>query len=722
MAVKYIAHSAATPGGKPQSLRDHSWEVADRAEKNCPLAPYKSLVWLAALGHDIGKAWLVWLTYALSGFKGKSPGHVGQGTLYFFENNLPLVASLISWHHSGIRDVQDQREYQKKIEEKSKGDPDYTAASFKVLDGWVAELNASNRFAEAQKAMQDFAQLSLYDKLMVCRILLSSLVDGDWTDTEVFYDPSLKALRDSDALFMSVRRHVLAQADAFDALPSEDPAKATGVPSPEQVNGYRKETLRVVRERSRGACQGPGIYLLDCPTGAGKTFLAAVAAAENGSSRLIFAAPYNTIVDQTAQNFRGWVGKDNVIEHTTAEQISSKADGKMHAAACGNWQSPVVVTSHVQVFETLYAAGCGQLRKLHRIAGCTLMVDEFHSIPVGVLEPAMRALEFCAKHLGCRVILSSATPISLALLKQYLSVDATLLDPSTSSRRAALERRVDYRFRLNRWKWSDLEREVSTHRQVMVTVNTRRHVEALRQELGAGPGFYYLTSYMYPAHRLRVLDEVRERLDQDLPCTLIATPLCECGVNISFPIGYRCLTKLDSIIQAAGRLGRHGGVKGILYVFDTEDDYWFPGIRAAGQHTLPALKSVGFDMHDPALFDNYNRRVFSLLALDSRRVLASDVKGARDISRRMKLIDDRRVSVVVPETDDVLQAWKELDAGGIGYGRRKALYAKVRPYIVGLYPHEADKARAAGWAFGEGPVLLWTGVYDLTRGVNLTGF
>lgn len=420
-------------------------------------------------------------------------------------------------------------------------------------------------------ATPDFAALALelagkvrgmdpFDLSVAARMVFSCLVDADFRDTEAFYARLNGTQRDRDWPALA---DLLPQwRGAFDA-------HMAGFARDGRINRLRAEILAHVRQ---SAAMTPGLFTLTVPTGGGKTLaslgFALDHAARHGHRRIVFAIPYTSIIDQTAAIFRGLFG-DAVLEHHSAIEdekayrAKDRPEGRDKLRlAMEDWAAPLVVTTNVQLFESLFAARPSRCRKLHNIAGSVIVLDEAQCLPRKLLMPALRMIDTLCAHYGCSVVLCTATQPAFdsRQLKQGLALQGRELAPDPD--------RLAHQLRRARIVPGDemddpaLIEALRTTPQGMVIVNSRAHaLDLFTAAKAAGlDGLVHLTTRQYPVHRRAILDDIRARLDpkNPRPCRLIATSLIEAGVDLSFPKGWRAEAGLDSCVQAAGRVSRNG--------------------------------------------------------------------------------------------------------------------------------------------------------------------
>lgn len=550
-----FAHSG-TPGLQSdwQSLDDHLRQTGQLAFQRGAALGIGHCAALAAAFHDFGKHdpdFQRRLTGATIRVDHSTAGAVllmnrakGAGKLA-----AELLAYAILGHHAGLPDRNGS-----------------DAAMAQRLDTFRDGVPA----AVTQSADPDFARLlpELRDRMtpgpnagfelsVLGRMVFSCLVDADYLDTEAYYDQLEHRSRDRDwPALGAILPDLRARFDRHMA----------GFAADSDLNRLRAEVLGHIRA---GAEMPPGLFTLTVPTGGGKTLaslgFALDHAARHGHRRIIYAIPFTSIIDQTAATFRRLFG-DIVLEHHSAIDIETRSpaglEGRDKARlAMEDWAAPLVVTTNVQLFESLFAARPSRCRKLHNIAGSVIVLDEAQSLPRDLLMPTLRMIETLAAQYGCSVVLCTATQPafdSRQLKRGGLPLAGRELapDPAGLARRLRRARIVQGGVMAD----AALIAALRETPQGMVIVNSRKHaLDLFRAAVAEGlEGMIHLTTRQYPSHRRRILDDVRARLTAGAPCRLIATSLIEAGVDVDFPKGWRAETGLDSIVQSAGRVNREG--------------------------------------------------------------------------------------------------------------------------------------------------------------------
>lgn len=570
------------------------------------------------------------------------------------------------------------------------------------------------------------------------RMLFSCLVDADFLDTERFY---VKVEGRAD------HRNGGEQAPSLEALREQLDHYLAGLPSEGAVNAIRADILRNVREN---ADQVPGLFSLTVPTGGGKT-LASLAfaldhAIRHGLRRVVFVIPFTSIVEQNAAVFRkalGALGDAAVLEHHSAfvqtepprDDPEKYQSQKKLQLAMENWDAPIIVTTAVQFFESLFAAKPSQCRKLHRIAGSVVVLDEAQTMPLKLLRPCVAAIDELARNYRTSVVLCTATQPALAApafeggLQQVRE-----LAPAPEQLFKQLERvRVRH---LGVLDDEALAEHMRSREQVLCIVNNRRHARAVFQAMADLPGARHLTTLMCARHRSAVLAEVRQMLKEGKPCRLVSTSLIEAGVDVDFPTVLRAEAGLDSIAQAAGRCNREGRRvrdDSEVLVFLPGNPDWAPPpeLKQYAQAAREVLRSFDDDPLCPQAIERYFSQLYwqkgsqSLDVPDLLGQLAAsrfDTLPMETLAAKFRLIDNVQMPVIVPYDDPARSALRALEhaQGSVGLAR------SLQPYLVQLPRQGFDALRKAGavvpvaeskWG-DQFMVLAHEGLYDPRHGVH----
>lgn len=495
------------------------------------------------------------------------------------------------------------------------------------------------------------------------RMLYSCLVDADFLDTERFMSNGM-IQRDSGEC-MEVLLDKLKDRISKWLVNRDDTT----------VNGRRSEILRNCLEQGKTP---KGLFQLTVPTGGGKT-VASLAfalrhAVEHHMDRVIYVIPYTSIIEQNAQVFREILGNENVLENHSNVDYESSEEFKPMQLAAENWDKPVVVTTNVQFFESLYANKSSKCRKLHNIVNSVIIFDEAQMLPPNYLKPCMAMIEELLQRYGTSIVLCTATQPAL---QQFLpeKYAARELCPRRDEQFRFFER-VTYQ-NIDTVTEEEMAEKLQQEWHTLCIVNTRKRAQRLYERL-QGEGVYHLSTTMYPAHRRRVLAEIGERLKDETvkKCIVISTSLVEAGVDLDFTSVYRELAGVDSIIQAAGRCNRNGESgkdKSIVRIFQWEDKE-----RVSGQRQqIGTTKNLLAEGKDITALDNiteYFRRLYRIKgeSLDMKKILekfdGGDYQFAM-VAKDFKLIEENTVTVYIDQEPEAKALLQEIRQQGLTKSR-----------------------------------------------------
>lgn len=717
-ADSYFAHSARSRAAW-EPLARHLADVAERAAAFG--APFGAAdeARLTGLLHDLGKyspTFTLRLENKAHGLDHWSAGAWVALTRY---GQAGMAAALaIQGHHVGLgsrEGLRDLRPEQLAARHPlglslTERDPGLLLSRLEA-DG--LQLPALTGSVFDQQAPKAAAQLDV-------RMLFSALVDADFLETEAHFQgqdggPSAKRQRESGPK--------LAPERALAALDAHLDRVAAGSRAAGRVNDLRADLRRACLD---AAALPPGLFTLTAPTGSGKTLsllgFALRHAALHGLRRIVVALPFLSLLEQTVAVYHevfAAFGADFVIEHhslagTREEAARPGADHDAAEEAKGrarqlaeNWDAPVVVTTSVQLLESLFADRPRACRKLHRLAGSVLLLDEVQTLPPRLAAPTLAALSHLAHRYGATVVFATATqPAFDGLEDKVKPLAGTGWQPREiapeSLQLFSRARRNRVRWRLAEpLSWADLAAELAGRGQALAIVNLKRHARELADHLQAlgAPGLALLSTNLCPAHRERVLAEVRAKLLDDTkpPCLLVSTQCIEAGVDVDFPAVYRALAPLDAIAQAAGRANRNGRLDaGEVHVFEPsqEDKLPYPdrAYGAAAEITRAMLKDAAgdLDLDDPTVFRAYFARLYLLgkqAECDPKLLAAIQRIDFEAAAQAYRLIDQNTVQVLVPYD---LSAFRELRAALYRAGLTRHWVRRARPHTVNLYRPRPD--------------------------------
>ncbi len=725
--MQYYAH---TPGetGVWHDLVGHLQRTAVRAQSNGSKFGAGELSKLSALWHDIGKFNPDFQKYLRDCEKAKREGtdapakgtpHAIYGAM-LASDSLQALASIIYGHHAGLPNASKLKDAVKRPEVREKFENILPVAR-EEIEGLELQGDVRSLFSDLPR---DELQMETLQ-----RMLFSALVDADFLDTERHFDPEVPEFRGSNIDPKQLWEVFQREREAFVASASEQTV----------VNEVREEVYRFCLE----AAEKPqGVYRLSVPTGGGKTRsglgFALRHAMEHDLDRVIFAVPYTSIIEQTASVYRGIfeeLGEDAVLEHHSAVHRESVGVGERQdeawtraRLATQNWDAPLVVTTTVQLFESLFANRTSRCRKLHNLCRSVIVLDEVQTLPVGLLWPTVNMLQELVCRYGVTVVLCTATQPALDETSKYLE-GFPAVDDIVPLERAADHfqtlRRVEYETPSKPWSWGEVARsllEAAPKKQAMVVLNTRKDALAVLDELEGEP-VLHLSTLLCGAHRRVVLEEVRRRLDGDEPCLLIATQVVEAGVDLDFPVVFRALGPLDRIVQVAGRCNREGKMDGPgrVVIFEPADGKMPQGEYAAAfGEAKQMLARSEFDLHDPEIFREYFRLLYQDVPTDQEGIQKLRKEfDYPEVATRYRLISDASVPVIVryPSDEEKRKPLDKLLGRIRGTGIWSSDHRRLQPYVVSMFEHEFEKRREYVEEISEG-VFVWNGNYDELRGIE----
>jgi len=563
------------------------------------------------------------------------------------------------------------------------------------------------------------------------RMLYSCLVDADFLDTEQFMKPEKAAFRPNAVDLATLK-------ERFDQYMS---AKESGAPDT-PVNRERKEILRECREK--GGSLEPGLFSLTVPTGGGKTLASMAFALEHavrhGKKRIIVAIPYTSIIEQTAAVYREVFGDEAVLEHHS--NLDPSRETSFSQMASENWDAPIIVTTNVQLFESLFAARSSACRKLHNIVNSVVVLDEAQMLPTDFLQPVVSVIKSLSAHFRASVVLCTATqPVLSGKVGTGKDILNGFADGSVRELMADPEKlfSVFQRVRVRmlgqadeRHEWSEIAERLREHEQVLCIVNTRKDCRELHAQMPDGT--VHLSALMCPEHRSKVIAEVKSKLMVGEPVRVVSTQLLEAGVDIDFPTVYRSFSGLDSIAQAAGRCNREGRLeRGDVVVFNPPKPS--PSGRllkaeTAAQTLFRTEPELAASLM-PEAFRRYFIQYFGgLNGFDTRGImdlLASNDAAKyfqiqfRTAARRFKLIDDAmQYGVIVKYRNGKTNIGALIDQLRFG-GTNRTLMRKLQRYSVNVYEPDLKQLKDNGLIEAVNGVWVQTqdSLYDPVFGLNI---
>ena len=547
------------------------------------------------------------------------------------------------------------------------------------------------------------------------RMLYSALVDADFLDTERFMSQG------------SVRRGV---DGSLHLMEEKLRLKLAGFSSARPINRKRGEILE---QCLSAAAWEPGLFRLTVPTGGGKTLsslaFALAHAREHGLSRIIYVIPYTSIIEQNGAVFKEIFGEEAVLEHHSQFDFGDDQHGVLNRKklASENWDAPLVVTTNVQFFESLFACKSSRCRKLHNIVNSVIIFDEAQMFPLGFLHPCVRAIAELVQNYGCTAVLCSATqPVLDPFFPPDMPIREICRDPAELYR---FFRRTRIVFRGEMCN-SDLLSELDAQEQALCIVSTRKHARDLFSALPSKEDALHLSNAMCPKHRKAVIEEIHRRLKNGAPCRVISTQLIEAGVDVDFPVVYRSMAGLDSLVQSAGRCNREGKQPlSDVFVFEPEPSYRdrVPESLRRPLEIVRGLVQRFDDLSSPEAIASYFLELYELEGegLDKNSIVRELEDGFsgfhfpfRRVASRFRLIDENTSGVIIAYDGLAQKLISQLRAEG----PTRDLMRRLQPYTVDVYQPQYQRLRdaAAIEQCDNVGILLDLSLYDANTGLSFS--
>ncbi len=674
--TEYYAHTLENrPDDEWQTLDSHLVEVADLAQRfSKEIRPddnlFADLAKLAGLLHDLGKYRMEFQEYLRKKRQGGvDTAHAVYGAgKALFEHESLAAAFAVAGHHAGLYDAGD-------LDLLVNGEKYQVRARLADILKHAAEKIKSFEFKEVSS--DDDSQVARCRYEILIRMIFSLLVDADRLNSEEW---------EKRQLFGSLWKRKVVPFEPRSLLQKlqEERAKKSATAKNAAIKELRNGIFEACLNKSEKSPQG--FFSLTVPTGGGKTLssmaFALAHAKKHSLRRVIVVIPYLSIIEQNAKEYREIFGEENVLEHHSAVDVPRSDIDPVQAQdiekAMENWDIPIVVTTSVQFIETLFSASPAQARKLHNIAQSVVIFDEVQTLPTHLLEPLLDVLRELKNRYGVSFVFCSATQPAFKkttnLKNGFVDDEIIEIAPNPDILYQSLQR-VKYaveRFDSS-WTWQDLAQKMIKHNQVLCILNLRRQayelLVAIRRNLEELNTFrdldksvFHLSSAMCPAHRLDRINIIKDRLKTGNPCWVISTQLIEAGVDIDFPVVFRAMGPLDSIVQSAGRCNREGLLVdengklrlGEVVVFSPQDGGLPPGIYSTATNIAAAYLDITRLATDPKLFKEYFTELYQVTPTDYQRRGSHTIQheraefNFRKVDKMAKVIKDNTTAVVVP--------------------------------------------------------------------------
>lgn len=701
--IAHIKKNSDDSWAEPHLLTDHLVSTAKLASRFAE--EFKNSDWAELIGllHDLGKYHPDWQKYIrketgyfdedahIEGHAGR-PNHSAAGAIFLFEkfNNSPMakvLAYAIAGHHTGLPDYIPQLT-QRIFNENGK-------LITEDLDK-IKSIEETKQFLEkpTPKSNPPFFNNNNVDNEQIhlwIRMLFSCLVDADFLDTEKYMDEKERGG------YLSIEELKM----KFDEFMNQKKPDS-------ELNKKRNEILNQCREKAN---LEPGFFSLTVPTGGGKTLSSIAFALEHAikhkKKRIIVAIPYTSIIEQTAEVFRSVFGDDQVVEHHS--NLDPEKENHKNRLASENWDAPIIVTTNVQLFESLLGNKTSVCRKLHNIVNSVIILDEAQMIPTHYLKPILSVLKGLVNNFGVTVLSMSATQPALTgkigsapnIIDGLENVTEIIDEPDELSKNF---KRVNFIIPQDFNKsetWDEIAEKLQQHDQVLCIVNKRDDCRALHKLMPEGT--IHLSGYMCGEERSEVISHIKTKLKNNEQIRVISTQLVEAGVDIDFPVVYRALTGLDSIAQAAGRCNRENkiveGGKVCVFIPPTPSPQgYLRKCEDAGKAILRNFKGTEFT---PSLYSEYFKYLYSNLnSFDAADFHSHLVRDAgifefqfKEYAEKFNMIDDKKQMSIIVRYKNSTVLIDQLKFAGAS----KELLRKLQRYIVNVPIYTFNKIREANY-------------------------
>lgn len=588
-----------------------------------------------------------------------------------FPNQYQLIDNIIMGHHRGLYDDDEKRSIHEKPLPK---------------DVSIKPMVANLKIPQLPYKDEDIHHL--------IRMLFSCLVDADFLDTEHFMQSKQSKLRENKSSI----EELLQKLESFLSDLSRS-AKQT------DVNKIRKEVQEYCKNKSNGNVD---FYSLTVPTGGGKTLSSILwalhHAKHNNLNRIIIAIPYTSIITQTASVLRRIFGDENVLEHHSNINIEDN-DNELNSKlklAIENWDCPIVVTTNVQLFESLFSNRPSKCRKLHNIAKSVLILDEAQTLPTNFLEPIVKTLSSLKRVFSTSILFTTASqPVLEGTIRGSIDSFEALpkiheIIPSKANLHKRLCR-VSLSFDEKCSSYDEIANRLTQHDRVLCIVNTRRDALEIFKRIPKGGVTLHLSRMMCPKHIKNTIEAIHNALTTNVSIVrVISTQLIEAGVDIDFPVVYRQEAGLDSILQAAGRCNREGKLDiATTHIFKLKGRTLPPGMISQANNarlnmrgdkdwfSVEAMQEYFYQLYSRV--ENFDIKNITNLLYNPRNLLFEEA------AKQFKLIDDNTTPVIV-NYEDSMRLIEILRNREYSY----SVFKKLSQYSVNVRQHDFNNLYKEG--------------------------
>lgn len=674
--MNYIAHKRGESDNVDQPLIEHLKNVSELSEKFAKCLNLSDYAEIIGMLHDIGK-YSNRFQQRINGNDRIKVDHSTCGAQEAVKRKLTMASFCIAGHHGGIPDIggRADNENDSTLQGRlKKNTEDFSA--------WVNEIDSSKFKSISEPFTNDRIPYTF-----ILRFLFSCLVDADYLDTENFMSNGAVSRDSGDELsfLLSLLNNHIEK--------WQNPSGKLNILRTQMLN----ECIKVGQNNSNK------LFTLTVPTGGGKTIssmaFALNYAVKRRKKRIIYVIPYTSIIEQNAEVFRKIFGIKNVLEnHSNVDLNNLDDETKVQMMlAAENWDSPIVVTTAVQFFESMFSNKPSKCRKIHNNADSVVIFDEAQMLPLDYLLPCATAIRQLADNYNSAVVLCTATQPNFQSILNLTDKknELQLTEICKSSQNLTDDfRRVNFKYE-DKLEDDEIALELKQCNQVLCIVNKKAHAQKIYSMIGESDENFHLSTYMYPAHRQRVLEKIRKRLDENKPCRVVSTSLIEAGVDIDFPTVYRAISGIDSILQAGGRCNRENkrnSSECIVHIFNTDEvlSYQQTNTDAA----MEVIKKYGDKIYLPEAIKMYFDNLYYYRDIDKTHKVF-DKKGIingltnlefESVAQKFKLIENDTKSLYICTEENK----KEID--DLRHGNySKELFRNLQKYVVNLYERDFKK-------------------------------
>lgn len=713
--IMYIAHFDHKKIKQPHYLKEHvegMLRIVNDFDLNFD---YYNIIKSAVILHDVGKKSSTFQEYVKSQDKrrGSIQHAIGgafalsQQTYERLEDETRIISEfiqlIVASHHTGLKN------YDKSFFDKLKRDqlPTELQNIDKLAQEEVKEVLSIIDGKHCSKVLKTYGEdkFRIYLSLLV-RFAMSALIDADYLDTEAYFSKEtakLRVYKTKDFVYFQERLEQYLS-KKFKSIEGND--------------------LYEIRERVQQlACKSGAknytFYTLHSPTGTGKTIAALKFALQHAikykKRRIITALPLINLTEEISELYKCIFGLDYIVEDHSGITVKD-ANDKVRRLASENWDRPFVVTTTVQLFESIFHHKPSKLRKIHRLENSIIIIDEYHQLPLHVLKPILQVLDILQTHFNVTVLCISATPFPLLESKKIKKLNLTHKPMEIISDKKIFRKmpsRIDYKFIDKQLSFEELASKLARHSSVLTIVNTRKQAQELfllfEKSNHSFDSIFHLSTTMCSYHRKKVINKIKTSLNKEKNIAVISTSIMEVGIDISFPVVYRMLAPLDSIVQAAGRSNRDNKLyKGKVILFKLKNNILYDKYLQAGISQVESLiYNYGMDhFTTEESFINYYKRIFSNCDLNEQNIFVDNNHlNFKDISMDFKMIQDERISVLCTKAPGFNKEW-------LKDSQSRKWWRKIKQFMVPV-PKQSNTYKIVN------NIPIWTGEYDEKIGVIL---